>query len=214
MPACPKCSSQIADNGRFCSSCGSSASLQNTSAATVALPMASSADGFSSSPSEVDEGRWTAGSVVADRYRILGLLGKGGMGEVYRASDQRLGQIVALKFLPESFAHDPAMLTRFYNEVRIARQVTHPNVCRVFDIGEFHGQPFLSMQFIDGENLASLLLRIGRLPSDKAGEIAPRLSAGLAAAHAQNVLHRDLKPANLILDGRGQVVITDFGLAG
>ena len=163
---------------------------------------------------EMDEGRWPAGSIVADRYRILGLLGKGGMGEVYRASDQRLGQTVALKFLPETFAQDPAMLARFYNEVRIARHVTHPNVCRVFDIGEVNGQPFLSMQFIDGENLASLLLRIGRLPADKAVEIARKLCAGLAAAHAQNVLHRDLKPANIMLDARGQVVITDFGLAG
>jgi Protein kinase domain len=163
---------------------------------------------------DLDEGRWPPGSIVADRYRILGLLGKGGMGEVYRASDQRLGQTVALKFLPETFSRDPSMLARFYNEVRIARQVTHPNVCRVFDIGEADGQPFLSMQFIDGENLASLLLRIGRLPPDKAVEISRKLCAGLAAAHAQNVLHRDLKPANIMLDNRGQVVITDFGLAG
>ena len=106
------------------------------------------------------------------------------------------------------------MLARFYNEVRVARQVTHPNVCRVFDIGEVDGQPFLSMQFVDGEDLSSLLRRIGRLPADKAVEIARKLCAGLAAANSQNVLHRDLKPANIMLDGRGQVIITDFGLAG
>ena len=215
MLTCPGCSSQIPDNSRFCLACGTPASLEKSSAPTMVMPMASSASRFTGSQvMEAEEGRWPPGSIVADRYRILGLLGKGGMGEVYRASDQRLGQTVALKFLPESFVRDPAMLARFYNEVRIARQVTHPNVCRVFDIGEVDGQPFLSMQFIDGENLASLLLRIGRLPADKAVEIARKLCAGLAAAHAQNVLHRDLKPANIMLDGRGQVVITDFGLAG
>ena len=170
---------------------------------------------FSSShPSDFDEGRFPSGTMLAERYRILGRLGKGGMGEVYRANDLRLGQTVALKFLPETTSRDPAMLARFYNEVRIARQVTHPNVCRVFDIGEVDGQPFLSMQFVDGENLASLLVRIGRLPSDKAVEISRKLCAGLAAAHSQGVLHRDLKPANIMIDGRGQVLIADFGLSG
>jgi len=170
---------------------------------------------FSSShPADFDEGRFPPGTMLAERYRILGRLGKGGMGEVYRANDLRLGQTVALKFLPETTSRDPAMLARFYNEVRIARQVTHPNVCRVFDIGEVDGQPFLSMQFVDGENLVSLLVRIGRLPSDKAVEISRKLCAGLAAAHSQGVLHRDLKPANIMIDGRGQVLIADFGLSG
>src|SRR5271166_5223795 len=165
MLTCPGCSSQIPDNSRFCLACGTPASLEKSSAPTMVMPMASSASRFTGSQvMEAEEGRWPPGSIVADRYRILGLLGKGGMGEVYRASDQRLGQTVALKFLPESFVRDPAMLARFYNEVRIARQVTHPNVCRVFDIGEVDGQPFLSMQFIDGENLASLLLRIFLTP--------------------------------------------------
>ena len=136
------------------------------------------------------------------------------MGEVYRATDLRLGQPVALKFLPEEMARDATALTRFHNEVRIARQVAHPNVCRVYDIGEVEGLPYLSMEYVDGEDLHSLLRRIGRLPSDKAIEIARKLCAGLAAAHDKGVLHRDLKPANIMIDGRGHVLITDFGLAG
>jgi serine/threonine-protein kinase len=136
------------------------------------------------------------------------------MGEVYRADDLTLGQPVALKFLPDEAARDEGLLERFKNEVRIARRVSHPNVCRVYDVGEVEGHTFFTMEYVDGEDLASLLRRIGRLPEDKALDIARQLCAGLAAAHTKGVLHRDLKPANIMLDGRGQVVITDFGLAG
>jgi serine/threonine-protein kinase len=135
------------------------------------------------------------------------------MGEVYRADDLKLGQAVALKLLPERLAGDPKRLEYFHNEVRLARQVSHPNVCRVYDIGEVDGQHFLSMEYVDGEDLATLIRRIGRLPPDKGVEIARQLCSGLAAAHDKGVLHRDLKPANVMLDGRGRVRITDFGLA-
>ena len=145
---------------------------------------------------------------------MVGLLGKGGMGEVYRADDMKLGQPVALKFLPRDVEADPDRLNRFLTEVRLSLRVTHPNVCRVFDIAQVDGRHFLSMEFVDGEDLASLLRRIGRLPEDKAIEIARQLCAGLAAAHDEGVLHRDLKPANVMLDGRGRAKITDFGLAG
>ena len=160
------------------------------------------------------EGRFLPGRLIAGRYRIIALLGKGGMGEVYRADDLTLGQTVAMKFLPEEATRDEGLLERFRNEVRTARKVSHPNVCRVYDVGDVDGQTFFTMEYVDGEDLASLLRRIGRLPSDKAVEISRQLCAGLAAAHAKGVLHRDLKPANIMLDGRGQVVITDFGLAG
>ena len=136
------------------------------------------------------------------------------MGEVYRADDLTLGQSVALKFLPAQLARDPEWLGRLRAEVRAARLVSHPNVCRVHDIGEVDGHPFLSMEYIDGEDLASLLRRIGRLPPDKALDVARQLCAGLAAAHDKGVIHRDLKPANVMLDGRGNARITDFGLAG
>src|ERR1019366_3533858 len=158
-----------------------------------------------------EEGRFLPGTLVAGRYRIIGLLGRGGMGEVYRATDLTLAQSVALKFLPEDAATNERLLERFHNEVRIARQVSHPNVCRVYDIGEADALPFISMEYIDGEDLASLLQRIGRLPSDKALEIARKLCAGLAAAHERGVIHRDLKPQNIMLNRRGEVVIMDFG---
>jgi serine/threonine-protein kinase len=151
--------------------------------------------------------------LIAERYRIISLLGRGGMGEVFRADDLVLGQPVALKFLPESMI-DGLMLERFRNEVRIARRISHPNVCRVHDIGETNNQVFLSMEYVDGEDLSLLLRRVGRLPRDKGLEIARKICAGLAAAHDKGVLHRDLKPSNIMLDGRGEALIMDFGLAG
>ena len=135
------------------------------------------------------------------------------MGEVYRADDLRLGQTVALKFLPRELARNQQRLKRFQAEVRLTRQVSHPNVCRVYDMDEVDENQFLSMEYIDGEDLSVLLRRIGRLPNDKGIQIAQQLCAGLAAAHEKGVLHRDLKPANVMIDGRGHVRITDFGLA-
>ncbi|MBZ5580206.1 MAG: serine/threonine protein kinase [Acidobacteriia bacterium] len=169
-------------------------------------------DGNVPQSSAPEEGRFPAGTILAGRYRILGLLGQGGMGEVYKAFDLILNQTVALKFLSPTHISDAA-LNRFRNEVRIARQVSHPSVCRVYDLGMAEGLHFLSMEYIDGEDLASLLRRIGRLPQDKAIEFTRKICAGLAAAHERGVLHRDLKPANIMIDGRGQPRITDFGLA-
>jgi predicted Ser/Thr protein kinase len=166
-----------------------------------------------SSTSSADEGRFIAGTLLGGRYRIIGLLGRGGMGEVYRATDLTLGQSVALKFLPAEAAGNNRLLERFAGEVRVARQVSHPNVCRVYDLGEIDGAPFISMEYVDGEDLASLLPRIGRLPADKAIETARKICAGLAAAHDRGIIHRDLKPQNIMMNKRGDVVIMDFGLA-
>ncbi len=215
MPRCPSCSTDNPASNRFCGNCSTPLSspappLPPSMAETVAV---STPDSSPSPVSTVDEGRFVPGTVLGERYRIMSLLGRGGMGEVYRALDLKLGQQVALKFLPEAMARDPKALARFQNEVRIARQVSHPNVCRVYDIGELQGQPFLSMEYVDGEDLGSLLRRIGRLPEDKAVEMARKLCAGLAAAHDKGVLHRDLKPSNVMIDARGELLITDFGLA-
>src|SRR5437588_8296034 len=164
--------------------------------------------------------RFAPGSIIAGRYRLVALLGRGGMGDVYRADDLTLDHPIALKFLPEQPGvntagpgNDVGQLAQFHSELRIARQVSHKNVCRLYDLGEADHRRFLTMEYVDGEDLASLLRRIGRLPPDKAIEIARQLCAGLAAAHERGVIHRDLKPANVMIDGDGNVRITDFGLA-
>src|SRR6266853_436551 len=237
---CSKCGAQVSPKGRFCSACGEvvdpdagatllgdEASLEGATIAPPApaprktpaspssprtpRPLASSNPLTSSDP--IGGGRFTPGQIIAERYRVVALAGRGGMGEVYRAEDLTLGQVVALKFLPEALSQDAAGLARFHAEVRTGRQVSHPNVCRVFDIGETEGTLFLTMEYVDGEDLASVVRRIGRLSPDKAAEVARQICAGLAAAHERGVIHRDLKPANVMLDGAGKIRITDFGLA-
>lgn len=204
--ACPKCAAEIRSEWRSCPFCHERLPTSNSEIPTVAMHP-------HRTPSSTDEGRFPVGMLLGERYKVLGLLGRGGMGEVYRAHDLKLEQQVALKFLPAIAARDSRLIERFRAEVRIARQISHRNVCRVYDLGEIDGAPFISMEYVDGEDLGSLLRRIGRLPGDKAIEFARRLCAGLAAAHDKGVLHRDLKPANIMIDGRGQVLIMDFGLA-
>jgi tRNA A-37 threonylcarbamoyl transferase component Bud32 len=170
--------------------------------------------GWLTSSGAIDHGRFPPGTLLGGRYRIVGRLGKGGMGEVYRADDLKLGQPVALKFLPPDVDRDPVRLSQLHSEVRMARQVSHPNVCRVYDIDEVDGHTFLSMEFVDGEDLATLLRRIGRFNEERGIEIARQICAGLAAAHQRGVIHRDFKPPNVMIDRAGSVRITDFGLAG
>ena len=218
---CPSCDGSVALGQRFCPACGTSLDVADSPTGTaprrvVSPPVSPSPRGSAlrtarGAASAVE--RFAPGTVLLDRYRIVGPIGRGGMGEVFRADDLTLEQPVALKFLPRALENDPERLERLYSEVRLARQVSHPAVCRVWDVGEADGQPFLSMEFVDGENLSSLLRRIGRLPVDKAIDIARQVASGLAAAHEKGVLHRDLKPSNVMLDGQGKVRLTDFGLA-
>jgi serine/threonine-protein kinase len=187
---CAACGEPVTRSHTFCPSCGTPAG--------TGVPFR--------------DGRFRSGALFAGRFRIVALRGRGGMGEVYRAHDLELGQPVALKFLT-ALRSDQRARKRLRTEVRLARQVSHPNVCRVYDIGEANGELYLSMEYVDGEDLAALLKRIGRLPVQKGVDIARKLCAGLAAAHARGVLHRDLKPGNIMLDMHGEIRILDFGLA-
>jgi serine/threonine-protein kinase len=152
-------------------------------------------------------------AVIGGRFELLGLLGTGGMGSVYKARDRELGELVALKMLHPELANSPARLERFRQEVRLARRVTHPAVARTYDIGEHGPARFLTMEFIEGEALSGRLGREGRLSVSRTLELARPICSGLAAAHAVGVVHRDLKPDNVLISRTGRVVITDFGVA-
>ena len=190
MDQCPVCSAELTGSGIRCPSCGTSLTVAHP---TLKQPSPASGGQRKSSSSATTtssgQGSFISGTVLAD-VSSGGAAGPRRHGEVYKAEDLKLDHEVALKFLPESFAKDAAGLTRFRTEVRIARQVTHQNVCRVFDIGEFEGRHFLTMEYIDGEDLSSLLRRIGRLPADKALEVSRQICAGLAAAQARSAAPR------------------------
>src|SRR5262249_9570434 len=163
-------------------------------------------------------GRFTPGVIVASRYRPgarrpVAWRGGGGGGELFRAGARARAPRVALSFRGVGAGAAGARLSQFHNELRVARQVSHKNVCRLYDLGEADGRRFLTMEYVDGEDLSSSLRRFGRMPPDKAVQIARQLCAGISAAHEKGVLHRDLKPANVMLDANGDVRITDFGIA-
>ena len=147
-----------------------------------------------------------------DPYEIISPLGAGGMGEVYRARDSRLGRDVALKILPDSFSQNTDRLNRFAQEARAVAALNHPNILAVFDIGQHNGSPFLVSELLEGETLRAALDR-GALPQRKTIEYGVQIAHGLAAAHEKGIVHRDLKPENIFITKDGRVKILDFGLA-
>lgn len=214
---CVSCGQPTAE--RLCQRCSGSVTPPAADSDAPAASLPPAADG-ASAPGVAPEGTLAAapsslegGARIGDRYEIVRLLGRGGMGAVYLARDHALGRDVALKVVAAHLASDPAVTARFKREIQLSSLVTHPNVLRVFDLGEADGLKFLTMQYIDGETLADLLRREGPLPIARTLEIFRRMCEGLGAAHAQGVLHRDLKPQNVLVDRSGRIYLTDFGLA-
>ena len=170
-------------------------------------------------PSQVPGSSWgssfllPAGSVLGNRYHILELLGEGGMGAVYKARDNELDRIIALKVIRPELASNPEILQRFKQELILARQVTDRNIIRIFDLGEADGIRFITMEFVEGTSLQQMLRERGKVPVKEAAEIIAQVLAGLRAAHREGVIHRDLKPGNIMQDKHGRILVMDFGLA-
>src|SRR5712692_4566238 len=146
-------------------------------------------------------------------HEVLALLGQGGMGEVYQAHDTKLGRDVAIKVLPEAFAHDPQRLSRFQREAKLLASLNHPNIATIHGLEESHGTHYLVMELVPGETLRERVAREGAVPVEEALGIARQIAEALEAAHEKSVIHRDLKPANVKVTPEGKVKVLDFGLA-
>jgi len=196
---CPNCHVEAADTSRFCAECG-------TRLGPGALPS------FTRTL-ETPSGELTRGTVFADRYEVIEELGRGGMGNVYRAFDRKIHDEIALKFLKPEIAADKKTVQRFSNELRTARRVSHHNVCRLHDLHEEAGVLYITMEYVRGEDLKALIRRMGTLTVGKAVSVARQVAEGMAEAHKLGVVHRDLKPSNVMIDREGNAKIMDFGIA-
>jgi serine/threonine protein kinase len=204
LTKCPNCSGEIADSQRFCGECGTPLPRDPGKTLTVTAP-----DTTISLPSPEFE----TGALFAGRYTMIEELGTGGMGQVYRVLDKKLNEEVALKVIRPEVAADRAAIARFKSELKLARQVVHKNVARMFDLNEEGGAPYITMEYVKGEDLKRLIRKVGRLAPGQAIPIACQVCDGLAEAHRLDIVHRDLKPQNVMIDEAGQAKIMDFGLA-
>ncbi|MGB8959302.1 MAG: serine/threonine-protein kinase [Candidatus Aminicenantales bacterium] len=198
---CPRCQNDNPEGTRFCGRCGrempGSGETLPTGTATFQTP----SKGLE------------RGTTFARRFEIIEEIGQGGMGTVYKAFDSKIREVVALKLLKPEIASDPEVVERFRNEIKLARQVAHRHVCRMYDLGEEWLSIFISMEYVPGEDLKSFIRRSGHLTEAKAVGLAKQIAEGLAEAHRLGVIHRDLKPQNVMIDKDGNAKIMDFGIA-
>lgn len=198
---CPNCSRENVDDSQFCSACATP--LQTPPDQTVPAP-------FIFRTTKLDMPR---GTLFADRYEILEELGSGGMGRVYKVFDQKIKEAVALKLIKSEIAANEKTIERFANELKYSRKIAHRNVCRMYDLGHEGPVPYITMEYISGEDLKSFIRRSGQLSIGKAVSLAKQVTDGLAEAHHLGIVHRDLKPTNIMIDQEGNAKIMDFGIA-
>jgi serine/threonine protein kinase/tetratricopeptide (TPR) repeat protein len=218
---CPACQTPNPEGAMSCSHCSGELTPHPTLVMSDhdAQPTLAAPESFKEWSQRRDPSAGGASTVlppgieIGKRYRVLRVLGRGGMGTVYQVEDRQLHRQVALKLIRSEIAESDAVIERFKREIHLSSQITHRNVLRVYDLGEADGVPYLTMQYIEGDDLGSLLKKQKRLPVDRIVAIFRQVCEGLGAAHEQGVVHRDLKPQNIMLDARGTVYLTDFGLA-
>jgi eukaryotic-like serine/threonine-protein kinase len=204
---CPRCRHDNPAETKFCGNCAAPLDTAHPRSGTPAP---------SSLPTETLQTpvrELATGSLFAGRYQVIEELGHGGMGRVYKVHDTELNEKVALKLLRPEVAADAEAVERFRNELKSARTVVHKNVCRMFDIGRAEGAPFITMEYVPGEDLKRLIRKIGQMPTGRTVSIARQIAEGLAEAHGHGIVHRDLKPQNIMVDEGGNVRIMDFGIA-
>src|SRR6266478_3917673 len=225
---CPYCKAENPPNAAACGKCGkappaSEATFVGNDSPNAPITPGAPAtpgtpEGWSISSTRVPApalppGEFSPGTVLGDRYEILALLGQGGMGAVYKARDTELDRLVALKIIRPELTTNPEILKRFKQELILARQVTHRNVIRIFDLGQADGFKFITMEYLEGQDLRGVLREKGKLPPEEAAKIILQICRALEAAHGEGVIHRDLKPQNIMLDANGRAYVMDFGIA-
>jgi eukaryotic-like serine/threonine-protein kinase len=198
---CPKCHSENPETVRFCGECGTQLIPSKGPQVSKTLTLETQAEGL------------TRGTLFAGRYEIIEELGTGGMGRVYRAFDKKIDEEVALKLIKPEIAAEKRAVERFRNELKVARRISHPNVCRMHDLGEEGKTLYITMEYVKGEDLKSLLHRMKALTIGAAISISRQVAEGLSEAHKLGIVHRDLKPGNIMIDKEGQAKIMDFGIA-